>query len=80
MTGDIYYFNFSTGQSSWDHPLDEYYRRLVVQEREHSQLAATAGGPGVKDKDKKKKREKKEKKEEKKKKKTESLKNPGVSA
>lgn len=76
MTGEIYYFNFSTGQSSWDHPCDEYYRRLVVQERERTQLAAMTGSTGVKDKDKKKK-EKKEKKE-KKKKKTEPLRNPGV--
>lgn len=68
VTGDIYYFNFSTGQSTWDHPCDEHYRCLVAQEREHAQLPATAGGAGVKkDKEKKKKKEKKEKKEKKKK-------------
>lgn len=78
VTGDIYYFNFSSGQSTWDHPCDEHYRRLVVQERERAQLAAAAGGAGVKkDKDKKKKKEKKEKKEKKKK---EPLKTTGVSA
>ncbi|XP_076748306.1 uncharacterized protein cep164 isoform X2 [Maylandia zebra] len=66
VTGDIYYFNFSTGQSTWDHPCDEHYRRLVAQERERAQLTATAGGAGAK-KDKKKKKEKKEKKEKKKK-------------
>ena len=29
-TGDeeIYYFNFSTGESVWDHPCDEYYRKV----------------------------------------------------
>lgn len=75
VTGDIYYFNFSTGQSSWDHPCDEHYRRLVAQERERAQLTATAGGAGAK-KDKKKKKEKKEKKEKKKK---EPLKIHGVS-
>ncbi|XP_041796860.1 centrosomal protein of 164 kDa-like isoform X2 [Chelmon rostratus] len=76
VTGDIYYFNFSSGQSTWDHPCDEHYRRLVAQERERAQLAAAAGGTGAKkDKDKKKKKEKKEKKEKKKK---ETLKTPGA--
>uniref|UniRef100_A0A3Q3K3F2 Centrosomal protein of 164 kDa n=1 Tax=Monopterus albus TaxID=43700 RepID=A0A3Q3K3F2_MONAL len=74
VTGDIYYFNFSTGQSTWDHPCDEHYRRLVAQERERTQLTATAGATGAK-KDKKKKKDKKEKKEKKKK---EPLKTPGV--
>jgi hypothetical protein len=29
-TGDdeIYYFNFATGESVWDHPCDEYYREV----------------------------------------------------
>ncbi|XP_063349196.1 E3 ubiquitin-protein ligase NEDD4-like isoform X6 [Pelmatolapia mariae] len=75
VTGDIYYFNFSTGQSTWDHPCDELYRRLVAQERERAQLTATAGGAGAK-KDKNKNKEKKEKKEKKKK---EPLKTPGDS-
>ncbi|XP_005804595.2 centrosomal protein of 164 kDa isoform X2 [Xiphophorus maculatus] len=66
VTGDIYYFNFSTGQSTWDHPCDEHYRRLVVQERKRTPLTGAAGGGGAK-KDKKKKKEKKEKKEKKKK-------------
>ncbi|XP_045893013.1 centrosomal protein of 164 kDa-like [Micropterus dolomieu] len=76
VTGDIYYFNFSSGQSTWDHPCDEHYRSLVAQERERAQLTAAAGGTGAKkDKDKKKKKEKKEKKEKKKK---EPLKTPGA--
>ncbi|KAK2846936.1 hypothetical protein Q5P01_009935 [Channa striata] len=63
VTNEIYYFNFSTGQSTWDHPCDEHYRLLVTQERERAQLTAAAGGTGAKkDKDKKKKKEKKEKK------------------
>ncbi|RVE64376.1 hypothetical protein OJAV_G00125140 [Oryzias javanicus] len=65
VTGDIYYFNFSTGQSTWDHPCDEHYRQLVIQERERGPLPATAEGLGGK-KEKKKKKEKKEKKEKKK--------------
>jgi hypothetical protein len=26
--GEIYYFNFETGESVWDHPCDEYYRKV----------------------------------------------------
>ncbi|XP_059123731.1 centrosomal protein of 164 kDa [Peromyscus eremicus] len=58
ITGDLYYFNFDTGQSIWDHPCDEHYRKLVIQERERW-LAPGA----VKKKDKKKKKEKKNKKD-----------------
>ncbi|GAX85096.1 hypothetical protein CEUSTIGMA_g12516.t1 [Chlamydomonas eustigma] len=31
--GDIYYFNFSTGESIWDHPCDEFYRKLYQDEK-----------------------------------------------
>ncbi len=31
--GELYYFNFETGESIWDHPCDEDYKKLVVQER-----------------------------------------------
>ncbi|XP_064424832.1 centrosomal protein of 164 kDa isoform X2 [Latimeria chalumnae] len=58
VTGDVYYFNFATGQSTWDHPCDEHYRTLVNQERERLQVQNAA-----KKKDKKRKKEKKEKKE-----------------
>ncbi|XP_077163058.1 centrosomal protein of 164 kDa isoform X3 [Paroedura picta] len=60
ITGDIYYFNFANGQSTWDHPCDEHYQQLVVQERE--KLLGQGGGFKKKDY-KKKKKEKKEKKE-----------------
>ncbi|XP_041090887.1 centrosomal protein of 164 kDa-like isoform X2 [Polyodon spathula] len=58
VTGEVYYFNFSSGQSTWDHPCDLQYRSLVAAEREKLQ----AKGLGQK-KDKKKKKDKKEKKE-----------------
>ena len=32
-TDEIYYFNFSSGESTWDHPCDEYYRTLYEQQR-----------------------------------------------
>uniref|UniRef100_A0A452QJ44 Centrosomal protein of 164 kDa n=1 Tax=Ursus americanus TaxID=9643 RepID=A0A452QJ44_URSAM len=58
ITGDIYYFNFANGQSMWDHPCDEHYRNLVIQER------GKRSAPGaIKKKDKKKKKEKKDKKD-----------------
>jgi len=31
---NIYYFNFVTGESIWDHPCDEYYRKLYESEKE----------------------------------------------
>ncbi|KAG4108758.1 hypothetical protein H8356DRAFT_918466 [Neocallimastix lanati (nom. inval.)] len=31
---NIYYFNFVTGESIWDHPCDEYYRKLYQSEKE----------------------------------------------
>lgn len=30
---EIYYFNFQTGESSWDHPCDKYYVELLERER-----------------------------------------------
>jgi centrosomal protein CEP164 len=32
--GDIYYFNFESGESIWEHPCDEYYRKLYLQEKQ----------------------------------------------
>jgi hypothetical protein len=28
--GEIYYFNFQSGESVWDHPCDEYYRCVAM--------------------------------------------------
>ncbi|XP_072310905.1 uncharacterized protein [Eucyclogobius newberryi] len=68
VTGDIYYFNFSTGDSSWEHPGDESYRNLVLQERERSKQTSSSIGAGAK-----KVKKKKEKKVKVKKKKEDSL-------
>ena len=63
--GDIYYFNFETGDSIWDHPCDEFYRAMVLEERQkkhsklHSNLAS--GGSTKKKKDKEGKTKKKKK-------------------
>ncbi|XP_024300476.2 centrosomal protein of 164 kDa isoform X3 [Oncorhynchus tshawytscha] len=75
VTGDVYYFNFSSGQSTWDHPCDEQYRSLVNQERERA--GTQPHGPPITaaKKEKKKKKDKKEKK--KKAKDQELLKPPG---
>lgn len=60
ITGDIYYFNFANGQSTWNHPCDDHYRELVTQERK--KLLAR-GGLKKKEKKKKDKKEKKDKKD-----------------
>lgn len=31
--GELYYFNFKSGQSIWDHPLDDHYKKLFRDER-----------------------------------------------
>ncbi|XP_067166271.1 centrosomal protein of 164 kDa isoform X4 [Apteryx mantelli] len=58
ITGDIYYFNFANGQSTWDHPCDDHYRELVIQEREK---LLVQGRLKKKEKKKKEKKDKKEK-------------------
>ncbi len=32
-TNEIYYFNFESGESSWDHPCDVYNRKLFEEKR-----------------------------------------------
>ena len=34
LNGDLYYFNFATGESTWEHPCDEFYRNMAQTERE----------------------------------------------
>ena len=34
QSGELYYFNFSTGDSVWDHPCDEHFREMAVKERD----------------------------------------------
>jgi len=31
--GEIYYFNFESGQSQWEHPCDEYYKKMYEREK-----------------------------------------------
>ena len=31
--GELYYFNFSTGESVWDHPCDDHWRKVYRDER-----------------------------------------------
>ena len=56
--GQIYYFNFATGDSEWDHPCDEYFRSMVEEER-------AKGKPAKASKSKKGKEKKANKKEKK---------------
>ncbi|XP_077086498.1 uncharacterized protein cep164 isoform X2 [Siphateles boraxobius] len=82
ITGEVYYFNFSTGQSTWDHPCDEQYRQLVAQERERTQHSRTAppAANAALGKDKEKMKKKKDKKKKEKKKDPEGVRAPGMLA
>ena len=31
--GDYYYFNFETGETQWNHPLDKIFREKVIEAR-----------------------------------------------
>ena len=42
--GHIYYFNFATGESIWDHPCDEFYRKMVSEERKKATGKGAAAG------------------------------------
>nr|XP_018666680.1 centrosomal protein of 164 kDa-like [Ciona intestinalis] len=62
--GDIYYFNFESGDSIWDHPCDEFYRAMVIEERQKrvlKQSVQSAAKPTAKKKDKVGKKKKKDK-------------------
>lgn len=39
---DIFYFNFETSESIWDHPLDEKFKALVVEHREKKHIRVKA--------------------------------------
>lgn len=38
-TGDVYYFNFASGESTWDHPCDGYYKRLHEEEKKKKEVS-----------------------------------------
>ena len=62
--GEIYYFNFSSGDSVWDHPCDEYFKDMVEEERAKGKpiKATKSKNTNVKKDKKKDKKEKKDKK------------------
>ncbi|KAG5508247.1 hypothetical protein JKF63_05503 [Porcisia hertigi] len=39
---EVYYFNFQTGESLWDHPMDAHYKSLV--EKERAKRSGSGGG------------------------------------
>lgn len=41
--GEIFYFNFETGVSQWDHPCDTYFRELFEKEKEKSKANKVLG-------------------------------------
>ncbi|ESL06839.1 hypothetical protein TRSC58_05480 [Trypanosoma rangeli SC58] len=42
--GELYYFNFKTGESNWDHPLDEQFRDLLKGEKLSPSPQSVANG------------------------------------
>ena len=38
--GEVYYFNFASGESQWDHPCDEEFRELYREQRQISIVAS----------------------------------------
>ena len=60
---EIFYFNFETLESTWEHPCDEYYRKLFNEEKAKRQNGGVADGVGGGEslKSKKKKKEEAEK-------------------
>ena len=39
--GNVYYYNVVTDESSWEHPMDQYYRNLFLKvQREHEEKKA----------------------------------------
>ncbi|XP_036253388.1 centrosomal protein of 164 kDa isoform X4 [Molothrus ater] len=71
--GDIYFFNFESGISTWEHPCDEHYKKLVIREREKLLARGSLKKEKKEKKEKKDKKDKKEKKEKKKDKKEKQL-------
>eukprot|EP00759_Apiculatamorpha_spiralis_P027092 PhF_6_TR30112/c0_g2_i6/m.43966 len=65
-TNEIYYFNFRTGESIWDHPLDDHYKQKLLNERAKKQktgittadVAATPVAVDVSDDDTKQRKKK----------------------
>jgi hypothetical protein len=41
----VYYFNFSSGDSTWEHPCDEYYKKMFGDEK-RKKTERAAGGSG----------------------------------
>eukprot|EP00392_Amoebophrya_sp_AT5.2_P009420 g9448.t1 len=58
--GEIFYFNFETGESVWDHPCDDHYRKVFAEEKK-KRAAASARQQDEKEKEKKEKKSKKRK-------------------
>lgn len=68
--GELYYFNFKTGQSIWDHPMDDHFKDLFKNEKDNPTPRSIAGGakrkdtPSAGEKPKRKKKGPKKKPEE----------------
>eukprot|EP00996_Jenningsia_fusiforme_P000774 NODE_16_length_4662_cov_11.604379_g13_i0.p1 GENE.NODE_16_length_4662_cov_11.604379_g13_i0~~NODE_16_length_4662_cov_11.604379_g13_i0.p1 ORF type:complete len:1409 (-),score=337.43 NODE_16_length_4662_cov_11.604379_g13_i0:361-4587(-) len=46
---EVYYFNFATGESLWDHPLDEHFKQVLQDERKRLAEKENTPEPGSSD-------------------------------
>ncbi|KAK7196215.1 WW domain containing protein [Novymonas esmeraldas] len=44
---EVYYFNFQSGESLWDHPMDDHYKTKVAQERARRSGATATTTPNT---------------------------------
>ncbi|KAL7751732.1 hypothetical protein RI367_002731 [Sorochytrium milnesiophthora] len=45
--GEVYYYNFDTKESIWDHPCDDYYKKLYEKEKEKLQQGGASAKSAV---------------------------------
>ena len=45
-SGQSYFFNSNTQRTTWDHPLDQYFKNLIFVERKSQKAKGAAGGGG----------------------------------
>ena len=39
----MYYFHFGSGESAWEHPMDEFFKKLVILERDKLEKCKAEG-------------------------------------
>ena len=37
-SGELYYFNFKSGESTWDHPCDDHYKSMYEEHKKKKEI------------------------------------------